>query len=156
MNQLNAILLNYLKFTGDKNIFSQESMECMLTGYKAMRQKSKYCMLPTEKCSESLGILSMVLFLVQDLHPKMKTWRIHEVYTAREFSSPQFIFYAFARKCLTVYGFPLSIVVRTFVTSSIRVVRQLTLEKIDLLQQENKLRVWHLGFVFISPCEYIT
>lgn len=73
MNQLNAILLNYLKFTGDKNIFSQESMECMLTGYKAMRQKSKYCMLPIEKCSESLGILSMVLFLVQDLHPKMKT-----------------------------------------------------------------------------------
>lgn len=143
MNQLNAILLNYLKFTGDKNIFSQESMECMLTGYKAMRQKSKYCMLPIEKCSESLGILSMVLFLVQDLHPKMKT-------------PPQFIFYAFARKCLTVYGFPLSIVVRTFVTSSIRVVRQLTLEKIDLLQQENKLRVWHLGFVFISPCEYIT
>lgn len=61
-------------------------MECMLTGYKAMRQKSKYCMLPTEKCSESLGILSMVLFLVQDPHPKMKNWRIQEVYTAREFS----------------------------------------------------------------------
>lgn len=93
MNQLNAIFLNYLKFTGDKNIFSQESMECMLTGYKAMRQKSKYCMLPTEKCSESLGILSMVLFLVQDLHPKMKTWRIHEVYTAREFSSPPPVYF---------------------------------------------------------------
>lgn len=49
-----------------------------------MRQKSKYCMLPTEKCSESLGILSMVLFLVQDPHPKMKTWRIQEEYILQE------------------------------------------------------------------------
>lgn len=82
-------------------------MECMLTGYKAMRQKSKYCMLPTEKCSESLGILSMVLFLVQDPHLKMKTWRIEELYTAREFSPRPVYFLCFCQKmsdsvCLSI------------------------------------------------------